>query len=383
MQRLSTALKGLENNASSSLYVHIPFCNSKCSYCDFFSVTVHSLIDAEVERTIRQTSDYIDFFGIKRIPTVYIGGGTPTSVPMHILHKLLSYIKTLPLEQDAEITIEANPETVTKELLVMLSSSCVNRLSLGIQSFNQRTLSTLGRHCTASDSIKALELIKTEWKKSLSLELIASVPEQSFGDVASDIDKAVSFSPDHISLYSLTIEDGTPIAKKYASSSPLIDENVWIQAVDYLECKGYVRYEISNFAKPGYQSKHNVRYWRMQPYIGTGAGGVSTLHDGNGGFFRIANIHNIRSYVENSDILCSAGIESVVGKSADFERIMMGFRMVCGVDKNAFKALIPRTWQTWLSKGLAVEDESTMRLNREGLLLLNQFLLDALTELDL
>ena len=382
MQRLSAALKGLENNASSSLYIHIPFCSSKCSYCDFFSITDHSQIDAEVDRTIRQTADYIDFFGIKHIPTVYIGGGTPTSIPAHTLQKLLEYIKTLPLVQDAEVTVEANPETITGELLTMLGDSCVNRLSLGIQSFNQNTLSILGRHCTAAESIKALELIKTEWKKNLSLDLIASVPEQNLGEAITDIDTAVSFAPDHISLYSLTIEDGTPIAQKYNSESPLIDEAVWIQASDYLDKKGYKRYEISNFARPGHQSEHNTRYWKMLPYIGTGAGGVSSLHDGNGGFFRIANVHNVKKYTDSSDILCGADIESVTGKSADFERIMMGFRMICGVEKNAFKDLIPRTWQSWLSRGLALEDDSMMRLNSAGLLLLNQFLLDVLAELD-
>ena len=143
MPKSYTALKALENNLEASLYIHIPFCNSKCSYCDFFSVTDHSLMSDVLDKTIAQTAQYIDYFGIKSIPTVYIGGGTPTSLPLPLLERLLNFVGTLPLSAGAECTIEANPETVSPDLLTLLSSSCINRLSLGIQSFSKSTLKIL------------------------------------------------------------------------------------------------------------------------------------------------------------------------------------------------------------------------------------------------
>jgi len=391
MPKSYTALKASESNSEASLYIHIPFCNSKCSYCDFFSVTDHSLMAQVLDKTIEQTARYIDYFGIKRIPTVYIGGGTPTSLPLPLLEKLLSFVGTLFLEKGAECTIEANPETISPELLRLLSGSFINRLSLGIQSFSDITLRTLGRHCNAVTALKALDLVKEFWHGALSLDLISSIPGQSVSDSISDIDTAVSFNPDHISLYSLTLEEGTPLAQHYDpdSDSKAIDDNVWILAADHLEISGYRRYEVSNFALPGCQSKHNTRYWKFLPYIGTGAGGVSTLHD-RGSLFRIANVPDLGKYLENTDLLCGAETEEITGKSYIFEYLMMGFRMTAGIARSDFSKtfgkeindVIPGTLTNWKSRGLAVETDDTIALNKEGLLLLNQFLLDTLSELE-
>ena len=269
MPKSYTALKALKSNAEASLYIHIPFCNSKCSYCDFFSVTDHSLMSQVLDKTLEQTVRYIDYFGIKRIPTVYIGGGTPTSMPLPLLDKLLSFVGKLPLEDGAECTIEANPETVTPDLLALLSSSCINRLSLGIQSFSNSTLKILGRHCDFKTNFIKLELIKARWQGQLSLDLISSIPGQAVSESIEDIDTAVSFKPDHISLYALTLEEGTPLARLYSDNLDAIDDNVWIIASDHLEVSGYHRYEVSNFALSGHQSRHNTRYWKLLPYIGT------------------------------------------------------------------------------------------------------------------
>ena len=380
----------MENNSEASLYIHIPFCNSKCSYCDFFSVTDHSLMASVLDKTMDQTARYIDYFGIKHIPTVYIGGGTPTSLPLPILEKLLKFIGNFPSEEEAEYTIEANPETLSSDLLSLLSDSCINRLSLGIQSFSDTTLETLGRHCNAKTALKALELVKQRWNGRLSLDLISSVPHQTVSDSIADIDTAISFEPDHISLYALTLEDGTPLAKRYGSDLDAIDDNVWILAADHLEISGYRRYEVSNFALPGHQSKHNTRYWKLLPYIGTGAGGVSTLHDGEGGLYRIANVPDLEHYIASDGLLCGAECEEIRGKSYIFEYLMMGFRMISGIAKADFRAtfgreitkVIPETLAEWKNRGLAVETENAVALNKQGLLLLNQFLVDALSELE-
>ena len=388
MPKSYTAIKALENNSTASLYIHIPFCNSKCSYCDFFSVTDHSLMSAILDKTMDQTARYIDYFGIKRIPTVYIGGGTPTSLPLPLLEKLLKFLERIPPEE--EFTIEANPETVNPDLLSLLSDSCINRLSLGIQSFSDTTLETLGRHCNSRTAYKALELVKQRWNGQLSLDLISSVPHQTVSDSIADIDTAISFGPDHISLYALMLEEGTPLAKRYGSDLDAIDDNVWILATDHLEISGYRRYEVSNFALPGHQSKHNTRYWKLLPYIGTGAGGVSTLHDSEGGLYRIANVPNLERYLASDGLLCGAECEEIKGKSYIFEYLMMGFRMTAGIAKADFRAtfgkeiteVIPETLAEWKDRDLAVETENVVALNKQGLLLLNQFLVDALSELE-
>ena len=390
MPKSYTALKALENNSEASLYIHIPFCNSKCSYCDFFSVTDHSLMAAILDKTLDQTARYIDYFGIKRIPTVYIGGGTPTSLPLPLLEKLLRFLDRLPPKEEVECTIEANPETVNQDLLSLLSDSCINRLSLGIQSFSDTTLETLGRPCNAKTAYKAIDLVKQRWNGQLSLDLISSVPHQTVSDSISDIDTAISFKPDHISLYSLTLEEGTPLAKRYGSGLDAIDDNIWILAADHLEISGYKRYEVSNFALPGHQSRHNTRYWKLLPYIGTGAGGVSTLHDGEGGLYRIANIPNLEGYLDSEGLLCGATTEEIKGKSYIFEYLMMGFRMTAGIARSDFSTtfgreiteIIPETLANWKDKGLLVESDDSIALTKEGLLLLNQFLLDALSELE-
>lgn len=390
MPKSFTALKASENNRTASLYIHIPFCNSKCSYCDFFSVTDHSLMAQILDKTLEQTAGYIDYFGIKSIPTVYIGGGTPTSLPLPLLEKLLLFLEHFPPEEGAEYTIEANPETVTPGLLDLLSGSRINRLSLGIQSFSNSTLKTLGRHCDFKTNFSKLELIKRFWKGRLSLDLISSVPGQSVSDSISDIDTAISFNPDHISLYALTLEDGTPLALSYDPDSQAIDDNVWILAADHLEISGYRRYEVSNFALPGCQSKHNTRYWKLLPYIGTGAGGVSTLHTGMGSLLRIANVPDLERYLSSDGLLCGAETEEITGKSYIFEYLMMGFRMTEGIAKSDFRStfgreiadVIPETLSSWKARNLASETDEAVKLTKEGLLLLNQFLLDALSELE-
>ncbi|MBQ3647850.1 MAG: radical SAM family heme chaperone HemW [Spirochaetia bacterium] len=390
MPKSYTALKALENNLEASLYIHIPFCNSKCSYCDFFSVTDHSLMSDVLDKTIAQTAQYIDYFGIKSIPTVYIGGGTPTSLPLPLLERLLDFVGTLPLSDGAECTVEANPETVSPDLLTLLSSSCINRLSLGIQSFSKSTLKILGRHCDFKTNFAKLELVKSKWHGKLSLDLIASVPHQAVSDSIEDIDTAVSFKPDHISLYALTLEEGTPLFRLYSGDLDAIDDNVWIIAADHLEVLGYRRYEVSNFSLPGCQSRHNTRYWKLKPYIGTGAGGVSTLHTGDGDLFRIANVPSLERYLASDGLLCGAETEEVAGKSYIFEYLMMGLRMTEGIDKSDFRRTfgreitdtIPETLSEWKTRGLAVETENSVVLSRQGLLLLNQFLLDALSELE-
>lgn len=382
----------IAGNSEASLYIHIPFCRSKCDYCDFFSKSVKNnfLIKRVIEETMCQTETFLDYGKIAKIPSVYIGGGTPTSVPGDLLSKLLSFIAGLPLEENAEITIEANPENINSDMMSRLADSPVNRLSIGIQSFDGEVLKTLGRRCSRRKNLSALEIVKKKWDRALSIDLIASVPKEKSSCAIDDIKTAISFAPDHISLYALTLEEGTALYKKYFDSQDLIDENVWIEAVSFLESSGYRRYEISNFAKKGYESLHNTRYWKMLPYIGTGPGGVSTLHIKGASLLRISNVKDFDLYLEGAGKMWNAETESIKTKEYIFEYLMMGLRMRKGIYKAAFEkkfkrdivSLLPETLDRWISLGYVSETARTLRLTDKGLLIMNRFLVEVLEELD-
>lgn len=381
----------MENNLKeASVYIHIPFCNSKCSYCDFYSVTEHTPAAAVLEKTFRQTSDYLERFGIESVPTVYIGGGTPTSLPSALLEKLFDYIGNLKLSPGAEVTVEANPETVTSDLLSLLNGSAVNRLSLGIQSFDNRTLEILGRHCTGETAEKSLELIKKRWAGRLNLDFIASVPGQSPESAIRDLEKGLSFYPGHISLYALTIEEGTPIARRFDPADTGAWDESWSRGAEFLEQAGYRRYEISNFSVPGLESRHNIRYWKLQQYAGAGPGGVSTFYNPSGtGLIRLSGPQDIHRYLEADDIYYGGEREDVTFREHVFEYMMMGFRMTEGICCGSFRELfgkdigemIPVTAGNWKRKGLLRRENENIFLTPEGLAVLNPFLLEALDEL--
>lgn len=380
----------MENRDQASVYIHIPFCNSKCSYCDFFSITDHSTMEKVTDCTIRQLRDCLEHFGIRRIPTVYIGGGTPTSLPYHVLEKLLDFVAALEREPGAEVTIEANPETITPELLRILESSPVNRLSLGIQSFDNRTLKTLGRHCTGEAAVKGVELVKKHWNGRLNLDFMASVPGQEPESVLADLRKGLSFFPDHISFYALTVEEGTPIAARYDASDTAAWEEGWNRGAFFLEESGFRRYEISNFARPGFESRHNIGYWHLRQYLGAGPGGVSTLYKAEGkGLLRLSGTHDIHRFIESDDIFRGSEREEISESEHLFEYLMMGFRMTEGISEADFDSVfgkrlqdvMPKTCRDWMSRGLLKNENNRYFLTNEGLMILNPFLVNILEEL--
>ena len=274
-----------------SLYIHVPFCNSKCSYCDFFSLENIDFKQkkAVTDSTVEQIRYFSEKYSFRTIDTVYIGGGTPTSLPPSLLEKLVYSITDLTGDEIKEFSIEINPETVDEELLIFLEDSPITRLSIGIQSFNDKHLKILGRNCTSGKGKHALDLLKNT-EKDINIDLISSIPGQTLQESINDINEAFSFSPSHISLYSLTIEENTPIAEKINSKD--IDDEVWIKASEYLKSSGFDHYEISNFSLPGKQCLHNLNYWNMNPYIGCGPAAVSTVIINNTPF-RLYNTVNI------------------------------------------------------------------------------------------
>jgi len=279
-----------------SLYVHIPFCKRKCLYCDFFSVIYNE----------RSTSSYIETIyrqiGLlnNQFSTIYIGGGTPTILENSLLEKLLKGLKAL-IHNSAEFTIEANPDSLNEKKIRLLLDNGVNRLSVGVQSFNDLKLKRLGRIHNSKRAKEAIVMAGKKGFKNISIDLIYGVWDEDMKGWEKDLKEAVDLPITHLSCYGLTYEKETPLyeAMKNGSIKPLSDETVaemYEKAIDYLSVRGFKQYEVSNFAREGYACRHNLNYWDNNPYIGIGASAVSYI-DGA----RKENIPDVEEYIRRSD----------------------------------------------------------------------------------
>ena len=276
----------IENTA---LYIHIPFCLSRCKYCDFFSQTEVSqtLLDAYISALCNEIKFRKDKLSIKTLKTIYIGGGTPSLLSISNIKNLFSFLKTIfPLNNEMEITIEVNPEDINEQLLQSYKDNGINRLSCGIQSMNDRALQFACRRASASENRRVLNLLSEKWGKNLSLDLICGLPCETQESFMAGLQEIISFNPNHISMYSLTIEDETPFGRMLNSGKLKYDfefaDELWLKGKNFLEKKGYHQYEVSNFAKKGFESRHNLFYWNHKDYIGCGSGASGSIYDDDG-----------------------------------------------------------------------------------------------------
>ena len=251
----------------AGLYIHIPFCKSRCVYCGFYSTTGLELRERYVDALCRE----MEIRGERNdIETIYLGGGTPSQLSIEQLQRLFIYINKV--KEDAEITIEMNPDDVTAEFAAELQQLGVNRVSMGAQTFNDERLRFLHRRHNAKQVHQAVETLRQAGFKNISIDLMYGFPEETQEDWEADIRKACSLQVEHISSYCLMIEEGTPLAR--LDIEPCDEETeraMYYTLIDRLEAAGYEHYEISNFAKSGYRSRHNSSYWTGIPYIGIGA----------------------------------------------------------------------------------------------------------------
>ena len=295
----------------AGIYIHIPFCRSRCIYCGFYSTTALDLrqryVDALCrEMEIRGTGHLIsgqspDQGPVPPISTIYLGGGTPSQLTFDQLHQLFIYInKVYPLTSKKEITIEVNPDDVTDEYAAALRQLPVNRVSMGIQTFDDQRLRFLHRRHTARQAIEAVSILRAAGINNLSIDLMYGFPGETLSDWQSDIDSALSLNVEHISAYCLMIEEGTPLHRMLQHNGDCpqcVDEeterSMYYTLIDRLTAAGYEHYEISNFARPGFRSRHNSSYWNGTPYIGLGAAAHS--YDIQS---RSWNIADINAYIE-------------------------------------------------------------------------------------
>ncbi len=377
---------------SVSFYVHIPFCHKKCSYCDFYSITGGKDLYRSVLREIcRQIEAYCRVSPFPVMETLFIGGGTPSSLPPAILNRFLSDLRTILPEYTGEVTMEVNPEDVTVELLDVLDKNGVNRISMGVQSVNSTMLKTLGRNTTRIKTETALSCLHHYWPGKKSVDIITGIPGQTIHEALDDIRRITSYDPDHVSLYSLTIEEGTPLSRKIIGgnleSLPEEAENSMYEvSVRLLESLGYHRYEVSNFSKEGSESAHNRRYWEMKPYFGAGPAGVSTI-PGVSGPVRIENPRNIERFLAGTEKDWGRSYEQLDPPSFFIEHLMMGFRLTEGINRHRleeifsvdFNVLFPRTLRAW--EPFLENKGSFLALKGKGLHLLDSFLSDLVGEL--
>ena len=368
-------------NKEIGVYVHIPFCKQKCYYCDFISYcNKDNLIDDYVKAVKKE----IRMQNIQsQITTVYIGGGTPSYIDSKYIVEIIEEIKKKNISKRPEITIEVNPGTVTKEKLKNYKKCGINRLSIGLQSAQDEILKEIGRIHNFEQFLETYQMARKVGFKNINVDLILGIPNQRIKDLKNSLEKIIELQPEHISVYSLIVEDGTPIANKIEKGElELPDEdterNMYWYVKNTLELNGYIHYEISNFAKKGRESKHNKNCWNQNQYFGFGIAAHSYRD-----ITRYSNTEKIEEYIKNvmTERLDRNRIIHEIQKEYDAEKeyMLLGLRKIEGINISEFKLkfgdnpiyLFRNELKKLTDEGLIIVDEDFIRLTNKGIDLAN------------
>lgn len=367
------------------LYLHVPFCVSLCSYCDFTrNLAVPDLMSRYVRALAREIRSGVEAGGPRpAADTVYVGGGTPTVLDPHEVARLIETCRSVfSVADDAEITLEANPESVDPVRLRSFRRAGVNRLSLGVQSFADPELARLGRAHSASRAREAVLEARAAGFGNVSLDLMMGLPDQTMTDWLASIDALVALEPEHASLYILELHEHTPVWEEIRRGRRALPNEdtvaeMYLHGMERLEVAGYRQYEISNLARPGCTSRHNLKYWTDGEWIGFGCGAHSTL---NG--VRWNNVTDLRQYVTRCETgEDPAAARQVLSRRRRFEdAIVMGLRLSEGVDVTAIERRYGvEVWRAYgarlapfVSAGLLDPERARLRLTRPGMLLSNE-----------
>jgi oxygen-independent coproporphyrinogen-3 oxidase len=378
-------------NESFSLYIHIPYCISKCPYCDFNSHVVAEIPErAYTEALTRELDHYAgrDEWRDRRIQSIFFGGGTPSTFHPQSIGKILSQVVSrFDLLPDCEITLEANPGTVDRAHFVGYRACGVNRISLGVQSFQPRLLKFLGRAHSVDEAKIALGVVRAAGFDNFSLDLIYANPGQTLEELRTDLEIALSFGSPHLSAYNLTLEEGTPFHHEFRSGGmQLLTEEEEIAMAELIEQKlneaGLERYELSNYARPGFHARHNVNYWQDGDYLGLGAGAHSYRKTKTDGIYghRWWNEKAPSRYMQAVSQEGQAVVETEYPdiKKAAAEFMFCGLRLTDGVSLDGFAARFSQTpaafyprISDWISEGFMEEDNNRLRLSRRGFMVAN------------
>ncbi len=351
------------------LYIHIPFCRQKCRYCDFASYAgKENLIDTYLQALAAEAARYKGNY----FDTLYIGGGTPSLLSVNQLQKLIQIIsQNFRLVGDfSESTIEANPESLTREKLDFLRQQGINRLSIGLQSFDDTVLKHIGRIHTVDMFLRAYENARAAGFENINVDLIAGLPGQTKIQFLEGVKKLIALAPQHISVYGLQIEEGTPFAYEGLQADEDLLREELEQIHEDLPKAGYVHYEISNFARAGKESKHNSNYWQNGEYLGLGAAAASYQKG-----VRRSNTSDLCAYINQIKAGQTATVfsEQLTGQAHEGETILLGLRQLGGICLTANQQnLFAKEIKALKARGLVEQKGNLLKLSKEGLFLANQ-----------
>lgn len=375
-----------------ALYIHVPFCQSRCNYCSFVSFAdrgsdISAYVNA-LEKELAQRARG------ESLSSIFLGGGTPSLLSPDQLSQILTITqKHFNTNKTVEITLEANPGTIDEHFLFAVKQLGINRLSLGVQSMDDETLTLLGRIHTVDQAHRAVQFARNSGFNNLSLDLIYGIPGQALATWQDTLKRAVQLEPQHLSLYPLTLEDDAPLSKSIQRGTiPPIDPDQTAEqyeiAENYLASESYIHYEISNWAKEGFQCRHNMVYWHCMPYLGVGVAAHSYI-DGH----RQANTHDLDEYMrmfEPGAIYQPESDEKITPATQLAEVIIMGLRLNCGIEFTSFSDRfgidLPSRYGQQINEltqlGLIEADDQNIRLTQRGRLLGNEVFWRFLPERD-
>ena len=372
-----------------SIYVHIPFCLKKCAYCDFYSVEKRPSdipCDEYLASLKKQLDEDLKRFelGGREVTSIYFGGGTPSMMSPEFFNSILSEIGGLfRLNSDVEISCEVNPASVDLRWFEGAKKAGINRVTIGVQSFDDHLLKILGRIHDSEDAMRCIAESQESGFSNVGLDIIYGIPGEGMDKLEDDLKTAMTFQPTHVSAYALTVEDDTPLAKRIDDGESALppDEKIVKQmrlVTRMLGRVGWKRYEISNFAKPGFESRHNINYWRYGEYLGLGAGATSFMRGGGKYGERWTIARDLESYLGGE--LKYVEDETLSREDAMFEFCFMGLRSVGGIDKPRFEELFDVSFddrygaviEEIVGASLAFDDSRFLRLSDRGFELSNQ-----------
>lgn len=371
------------------IYIHIPFCDKKCDYCDFLSGPANNQTKEYYSKAlIEEIKAYNDLMDDYLVKTIFIGGGTPSSIEANYIVQILDSInKNFNLDVE-EISIETNPGTLSREKLKSYKDVGINRLSIGLQSTNNQELKLLGRIHTYEEFLENYHLARELGYSNINIDLMSGLPGQSVEAWEESLQKVLALKPEHISAYSLIIEEGTPFYERYGdkNASDIDEENsrgngnideetdrlIYSKTKEMLELHGYNRYEISNYARQGYECKHNKSYWERIPYLGLGLGSSSLIDN-----TRYNNEENLRNYIKNSSkpSLLRKNLINLSKEEAMEEFMFLGLRLTKGISKTKFQQefgigieeIFQKQINQSIKEGVLEEIADTIRLTDYGL----------------
>lgn len=374
----------MENKKELSLYIHIPFCKQKCFYCDFPS---YASIDYLREDYVKALCNEIEEKAINyKIKSVFIGGGTPSYLETKEIAKLLKTISKLDLEEGMEFTMECNPGALAEEKLKTMIEGGVNRISMGLQAVQNSLLKDIGRIHTFKEFTENFNLARKVGFKNINVDLMFGLPNQSFDEWKESLETIADLNPEHISAYSLIVEEGTAFYKLWERNKLILpteedERRMYSETKEILKAKGYHQYEISNYSKEGYECYHNKVYWESKNYLGVGSASTSFI-DGK----RIKNIENVKAYIDGIMDEKSIVLEENENSKEDNieEFVFMGLRMIEGISKEEFKRrfkldiyeIYSNEIKKNIENGLLLEVGDRLKLSEKGIEFSNSVMSD-------